>query len=61
MEQLCSWILSSQEALVCVFLFLDCLLDSHALRQIPRLVYVAASSYGYVVGEELQGDYFEDG
>jgi len=25
------------------------------------LVYVAASSYGYVVGEELEGDYFEDG
>jgi hypothetical protein len=25
------------------------------------LVYVAASSYGYVVGEELEGDYFQDG
>jgi len=37
------------------------LLHSHAFRQIPRLVYVAASSYGYVVGEELEGDYFEDG
>jgi hypothetical protein len=23
------------------------------------LVYVAASSYGYVVGEELEGQYFE--
>ena len=29
-----------------------------ALRQIPRLVYVAASADGYVVGEELEGDYF---
>ena len=25
------------------------------------MVYVAASSYGYVVGEELEGDDFEDG
>jgi len=24
------------------------------------LVYVAASADGYVVGEELEGDYFED-
>jgi len=29
--------------------------------QVSGLVYVAASSYGDVVGEELQGDYFEDG
>ena len=25
------------------------------------MVYVAASSYGYGAGEELEGDYFEDG
>ena len=25
------------------------------------MVYVAASADGYVVGEELEGDYFEDG
>jgi hypothetical protein len=25
------------------------------------LVYVAAAADGYVVGEELEGDYFEDG
>jgi hypothetical protein len=34
------------------------LLNRHALRQIPGLVYVAASADGYVVGEELEGDYF---
>ena len=27
------------------------LFHSHALRQVPRLVYVAASADGYVVGE----------
>ncbi len=37
------------------------LLNRHALCQIPRLVYVAASADGYVVGEELEGDYFQDG
>jgi hypothetical protein len=37
------------------------LLYSNAFRQIPRLVDVAASADGYVVGEELEGDYFEDG
>jgi hypothetical protein len=31
---------------------------SHALRQVSGLVYVAASADGYVVGEELEGDYF---
>ena len=37
------------------------LLDCHALGEVSRLVYVAASSYGYVVGEELEGDDLEDG
>ena len=37
------------------------LFHRHALREVSRLVYVAASSYGYVVGEELEGDYFQDG
>ncbi len=37
------------------------LFHRHALRQISGLVYVAASADGYVVGEELEGDYFEDG
>ena len=37
------------------------LLHRYALGQIPRLVDVAASADGYVVGEELEGDYFEDG
>ena len=37
------------------------LFDSHALCQISRLVYVAASADGDVVGEELEGDYFEEG
>ncbi len=37
------------------------LFDRHALRQISRLVDVAASSDGDVVGEELEGDDFEDG
>jgi hypothetical protein len=40
----------------------DCsLLHSDALGQISGLVYVAASADCYVVGEELEGDYFEDG
>ncbi len=38
-----------------------CLLDGHGFGQISGLVYVAASADGYVVGEELEGDYFEDG
>jgi hypothetical protein len=37
------------------------LLHSNALGEISRLVYVAASADGYVRGEELEGDYFEDG
>ena len=36
------------------------LLDRDRLREVSGLVYVAASAYGYVVGEELEGDYFED-
>ncbi len=32
-----------------------------ALGQVPRLIDVAASADGYVVGEELEGDYFQDG
>ena len=36
-------------------------LDRNALGEVSGLVYVAASSYGYVVGEELEGNYFEDG
>jgi len=32
------------------------LLHRHAFVQIFRLAYEAASSYGYVVGEELEGD-----
>lgn len=37
------------------------LLHRDALGEISWLVDVAASSYGDVVGEELEGDYFEDG
>ena len=37
------------------------LLHRHALRKVTRLVHIAASADGYVVGEELEGDYFEDG
>ena len=37
------------------------LLHRHRFRKIPRLVDVAASSHGDVVGEELEGDYFEQG
>ena len=40
---------------------LGLLLHRYALGEVSWLVYVAASSYGYVVGEELEGDYFEDG
>jgi hypothetical protein len=36
------------------------LLDCHTLCQVPGLVDVAASADGYVVGEELEGDYFQD-
>ena len=39
----------------------DCLLHRNALGEVSGLVYVAASADGYVVGEELEGDYFEDG
>jgi len=44
-----------------VYLFDSLLFHSDGLREVSGLVYVAASSYGYVVGEELEGDYFEDG
>ena len=37
------------------------LFHCNALGEVSGLVYVAASADGYVVGEELQGDYFEDG
>ena len=37
------------------------LFHGHALCQVSWLVYVAAAADGYVVGEELEGDYFEDG
>jgi hypothetical protein len=37
------------------------LLDSDGLSEVSGLVYVAASADGYVVGEELEGDYFQDG
>ena len=37
------------------------LFDGDALGQVSGLVYVAASADGDVVGEELEGDYFEDG
>jgi hypothetical protein len=40
---------------------LDRLLYGNALGEVTGLVYVAASADGYVVGEELEGDYFEDG
>lgn len=38
----------------------ELLLNGDALSQVSGLVDVAASSYGDVVGEELEGDYFED-
>ena len=37
------------------------LFHRHALGEVSGLVYVAAAADGYVVGEELEGDYFEDG
>ena len=37
------------------------LLNGNGFCQVSGLVYVAASADGYVVGEELEGDYFEDG
>lgn len=36
-------------------------LHSHTLRQIPRLVNIAASADRYVVGEKLEWHDFEDG
>ena len=36
------------------------LFHRHALGEVSGLVYVAAAADGYVVGEELEGDYFED-
>ena len=37
------------------------LFDCNALGEVSGLVYVAAAADCYVVGEELEGDYFEDG
>ena len=37
------------------------LFHSHTFRQIAGLVDVAATADGDVVGEELEGDYFEEG
>ena len=37
------------------------LLDCNALGEVAGLVYVAAAADGDVVGEELEGDDFEDG
>ena len=37
------------------------LLHRHTFGQVSGLVYVAASADGDVVGEELEGDDFEDG
>jgi hypothetical protein len=34
------------------------LLNGHTFCEVSGLVYVAASADGYVVGEELEGDYF---
>jgi hypothetical protein len=34
------------------------LLNGHGFCEVAGLVYVAASADGYVVGEELEGDYF---
>jgi hypothetical protein len=36
------------------------LFHCNALAEVSGLVYVAASADGYVVCEELEGDYFED-
>jgi hypothetical protein len=36
------------------------LLYRYRLCQIPGLIYVATSAHGYVIGEELQRDYFQD-
>ncbi len=41
--------------------FTSDLLDRDAFGEVSGLVYVAASADGDVVGEELEGDYFEDG
>ena len=37
------------------------LLNRDGFSQISGLVYVAAAADGYVVCEELEGDYFQDG
>ena len=37
------------------------LLHGDGLGEVAGLVYVAAAADGDVVGEELEGDYFEDG
>src|ERR1039458_7521144 len=36
------------------------LLYRYRLRQVSRLIYVAASAHGYVIGEQLQRDYLQD-
>jgi hypothetical protein len=41
-------------------LIANSLFHGHAFGKVSGLVHVAASSYGYVIGEELEGDYFED-
>jgi hypothetical protein len=38
-----------------------CVLHSNALRQVSGLVYVADPADGYVIGELVGGNYFEDG
>ena len=42
-------------------MFDDFLLDRDAFREVSGLVYVAAATDSDVVGEELEGDNFEDG
>src|SRR5580658_1456140 len=46
---------------MCVRTGPSALFDSYALRQISWLVDVAAAADGDVVGEELEGDDFQDG
>jgi hypothetical protein len=37
------------------------LLHRHTLRQVPRLVHVRSAAHADEVGEELEGDYVDDG
>jgi hypothetical protein len=39
----------------------DRLLHSNGFGEVSGLVYVAAAANGDMVGEQLEGDYFEDG